>query len=718
MIEFSREQHMVAQSFQSGLSAFRQEPLVLYGIGKNTQAVLSLTDGFQIVGLLDQNPDNIGKEFYGKYVLSLEDAANVSKKIVIIARAAITPVIYSRIQKFTSENKISVYNYAGKLLDSEEEACGWFHPDDWEHTREALLEAVRQHDVISFDIFDTLLGRYVLQPQDVFSLVERDIHIQGHNIPFRKLRVQAEQECGYAASLEKIYARLAQNGIPQEECQNLMARELAWEKRVSFKRKSITDIFEYAKSLGKTVCLTSDMYLSKPDLEELLRRHGITGYHGLLISCEEHAEKSDGALFSHLLKRVSSKNVLHIGDNRYSDVEMAQRMGVDAWQLWSGYDLLVHSGLQKFLVEQQPELGERLALGMLIAKLFEDPFALHETQGKIVLTQPEEVGFCFLGPWAVSFMQWAADQVESHAIKTFYFPSRDGFLFFYLGQIMQQYGYMAHTRLKYVKASRRALITASLRGEEDLRKGIEGRPYYTGKGGVLQEWFGIEPDPLDEEQAEPVGNMESLWLYLRRYLQPIQKEAAWERQNYRRYFEREGLFVDQKTAVFDFVASGTVQYYLERQLGRKMLGLYCARMRKDEISGSKDSMKILTAFPDVEPYGSEGTLSQNYLAMEAVLVDGNRTLAYFNEVGEPVYQPENGFTYQEALEVQQYVCSFAKQYLALFGTEKISLKSAEKFLDILFSRSCRIKEPAANAFVHDDKSEITTQFKRRENEEG
>ena len=112
-------------------------------------------------------------------------------------------------------------------------------------------------------------------------------------------------------------------------------------------------------------------------------------------------------------------------------------MGLDTWQVYSSYDMLSVSSIRSLAENPPKELGGRLALGLLCAKLFADPFALHETKGALVLSQPEQVGYSFIGPWALSFMQWAAEQIKNHGIEEFIFPSRDGFLFYNMGQIIQ-----------------------------------------------------------------------------------------------------------------------------------------------------------------------------------------------------------------------------------------------------------------------------------------
>lgn len=719
-LRFGREQRLVAKAFQTGMSAFQKEPLVLYGIGINTEAVLALSVGYTIVGLLDREESNVGKEFYGKPVLPLEEAAALAKRIVIIARASITPVIFSRIKVFAQEHGITVHDYTGKELGASKEAYDPSRLDEWNRSWSDLKKAIEVHDVISFDVFDTLLGRYVLRPADVFSLVERDL--QGSHegpVPFERLRIQAEQDCGYAAALEDIYSRLQQSGVPQEICREWCARELDWERKVIFPRRKMVEAFCYARSLGKVVFLTSDMYLSKQHIAEMLNRCGIFGYEDLLVSCEEKAEKSDGKLYEKLLKRtgVRERNrILHIGDNRFSDGEMARQMGLDTWRIWSGYDLLSASSFQAFLVKARPGLGIRLAMGLLCAKLFEDPFALHETRGRVVFEQPEQLGYCFLGPWSLGFMQWASEQVRSLGIKQFLYPARDGFLFWRIGQIMQGHGYMEGTDQRYIKASRLAVSTAAISSKEDVMQLVKIRESYLRNrtnGELLQSCFAIEPETSDVETAKPVGSQSEVRSYLEPYLSKILSQAARKRECYLNYLKGLGV-CREKTAVFDFVAQGTVQFYLERLLGIKMTGLYCGTLdHPNEMFPA--SGHVISAFGNTSYYTAENTLLKVYQTLEAVLVDGDEMFLGIGQDGQPVFRsnceaPAN----VQALAAQEGACTFVSDYLELFGSESLALGDVDWWLGLLFDPTvCTLADSLLQMFKHDEipEEEILSAFK-------
>lgn len=698
----------MADSFQTGMAPYQKEPLVLYGIGINTQAVLSLSRGYSFVGLLDQDEGNIGKEFYGKKVLSLEQVPAVAQRIVIVARTSVTPIIFCRIKDFVQKHNILVYDYAGRELSTNQDVYTSADLDYWNNTWPALKESIEKHDVISFDIFDTLLGRYVLQPKDIFYLIERDLRREGREIPYASMRIQAEQACGYAASLREIYENLYQSGISEADCKDWLTRELQWERKLTFPRKKVVEAFQYVRSLGKQVFLTSDMYLPKSELKTILQNHGIHGYDDILVSCEENAEKSDGALFKKLLSRTTEKTVLHIGDNRFSDVDMAEKTGLDTWQLYSGYDLFMVSNLQRLLAMPKMELGDRLVLGLLCAKLFEDPFALHHTRGSVVLSAEEDLGRCFLGPWALGIMQWMAGQAECRRIEQILFPSRDGFLFYHVAQIMQKYDYFEGIALRYVKTSRIAASAAMIRSKSDLETFLRMRgSYYYGKPKekILHECFSIELNPASPKLAEKIQGYEDLLACLEPYIEQIIHNADWKRKNYYSYLKKQGIGCTKSTGIFDFVAAGTVQFYLEKLFKTHMTGLYVAVMDNSyEIFPEKG--RIESAYGTIAYYGgSETALSRIYTALETILIDGDEMLLYFDDAGEPVYRQRNGVNYEHALAIQRYACQFISEYLSVFGMQELSLPFLDQLIGIIFdSTACKLSGTLRGMFLHDEVS--------------
>ncbi len=65
-----------------------------------------------------------------------------------------------------------------------------YYPND----EEALKKIIEKYEAISFDIWDTLIARTVLQPEDVFSIVEnRAKQMEIEVLDFRMHRHEAVQ---------------------------------------------------------------------------------------------------------------------------------------------------------------------------------------------------------------------------------------------------------------------------------------------------------------------------------------------------------------------------------------------------------------------------------------------------------------------------------------------------------------------------------------------
>ena len=111
------------------------------------------------------------------------------------------------------------------------------------------LKYILKHDCVSFDIFDTLVKRYVSLPTDVFDIVElryNSLHgtsnekIRG----FKELRINAELKARKKiieeVSIDEIYNFIEFSPAINEELKNL---ELKTEYEVCIPNKSIVSLF-------------------------------------------------------------------------------------------------------------------------------------------------------------------------------------------------------------------------------------------------------------------------------------------------------------------------------------------------------------------------------------------------------------------------------------------------------------------------------------------
>src|SRR5690606_30259665 len=93
---------------------------------------------------------------------------------------------------------------------------------------------------------------------------------------------------------------------------------------------SVTDIYHTALSAGKTVVLVSDFYAPKSFVETALASNGLDSYHGLFVSSELDLTKHHGDLYAHVCRTlgVAPRDVVHLGDNPWSDGSRALQSGI------------------------------------------------------------------------------------------------------------------------------------------------------------------------------------------------------------------------------------------------------------------------------------------------------------------------------------------------------------------------------------------------------
>lgn len=202
------------------------------------------------------------------------------------------------------------------------------------YSREALIREIENHDIISFDIFDTLVMRKVYVNKDVFRILAQRIDpIWG--IDFFTVRTEAE--CVLSREtypyIEEIYGYISQKyPCLQGHEQALIADELALERELIIPRKDVVAIFDLAKQMGKMVNIVSDMYFRQDTIRSILDGVGITGYDKLLVSSEYQSSKPQH-LFDKYLAELPEGRCLHIGDSWVCDILPAGKLGIDTFRL-------------------------------------------------------------------------------------------------------------------------------------------------------------------------------------------------------------------------------------------------------------------------------------------------------------------------------------------------------------------------------------------------
>lgn len=278
-----------------------------------------------------------------------------------------------------------------------------------------ICEEIKKHDIISFDIFDTLLVRPYAKPTDLFRHMEKLYKIKG----FYKKRIRAEESARYKhidfedITLEQIYEEIEDKYKPFKE------KEMELEERILTVHKENKKLYDYALNIGKKIIIASDMYLPKDFIEKILIKNGYTNYHKIYLSSDLKLSKASGNLYKYIIDdlKIKPSSMLHIGDNYHSDYENAKLYEIDAYFSEKIIDILLQNNIRaRKLLEMHPNnISVSIMLGLLSFNRFNKDFNYWNN-----------FGFLYGGPSVFAFMNWLKKEVIKDKIKTVLFVARDG----------------------------------------------------------------------------------------------------------------------------------------------------------------------------------------------------------------------------------------------------------------------------------------------------
>ena len=201
-------------------------------------------------------------------------------------------------------------------------------------TVDNFINKLKNYDVISFDIFDTLIFRPFSKPTDLFYLVGNELGMMN----FTEIRKHYEAKArtihysklhNYEVTLDEIWKLIEYEcGIDAEKG---MAIECDIEKKLCYANPFMKQIFDELVKLGKRIIIVSDMYLPSDVLIEMLKKAGYKDFDKLYVSCEYGINKYEGKLYDYVIKDANLPiKRIHVGDNIVSDVRSAIAHGFES----------------------------------------------------------------------------------------------------------------------------------------------------------------------------------------------------------------------------------------------------------------------------------------------------------------------------------------------------------------------------------------------------
>ena len=299
--------------------------------------------------------------------------------------------------------------------------------------RNVDMGQLRQAELVTCDLFDTLLFRCCAKPSDVF-----------HATALRMMRGGAlPQDCDpLAFAAQRIYAEnIARSKNPARECsfediaremakvcdpEALMQHEMQTEMEYCLLNEELTSHLQALHKEGKKIAVISDIYHSVRALSLLLRGAGfpIGILSGIFSSSVEQASKADGRLFTRVSRHfgIPASRWVHIGDNPYADALNFQKIGGTA-----------------VFIPQRAYLEEILHREKLV-KADDDECASLETMRELAARRAVAVeaelrpyfiaGASVFGPAVSRFGDWCIEQCRRNGVQKALVCTREAETFF------------------------------------------------------------------------------------------------------------------------------------------------------------------------------------------------------------------------------------------------------------------------------------------------
>ncbi len=316
----------------------------------------------------------------------------------------------------------------------------------------------------SFDIFDTLLTRLVIEPTEIFRICgDRAVRFGWIDLTaetWRRLRINAEQRSrqfyeGGEVTLTEIYRELANAlEIPLEIIAKLQQLELTVEAEYLVpvpEAKAMVAKARESHPKASNILFLSDMYLPKDFLEQILKQHGFwQDSDRIYVSCDSRKSKGKGDLFLQVLEdlQINPTALTHTGNSKHSDVQQPRSLGINSIYFDDANPNRYESILQKYaqVTNGLTPLWAGIARQSRLAQPAETPKAQ-------VL---RDVATSVAAPILTAYTIWILQQAKAKQLARIYFLARDGEILLQIAQRLAPSIY-PEVDLRYLYVSRQAL---------------------------------------------------------------------------------------------------------------------------------------------------------------------------------------------------------------------------------------------------------------------
>ena len=327
-------------------------------------------------------------------------------------------------------------------------------------TFKELSDEMSKYDIVSFDLFDTLIERCFHRPIDLFYFIEHAYQAPG----FARHRMKADK-----TARKTRQKKFNDNEVTIDEIYQHVSKDFnyLYDIELETEIKSLTPKFigikllKNATDLDKKIIITTDTYFTRSFIVNLLVENGIKGYHDLFVSSELRKSKISGNLYDHIKANLnlSDKKILHIGDNFNADINMANKKNIDSLFIHHDFKYIEDQNYKRLQRKTKNKVFWRSSLADLLPK-----FSIFQRVAEIAYRSCpnasfwQYAGIFFAGPMVLAYLRWIKKCIEQSQAEHVIFVSRDGYILRnifekYFKTVPSTYHYLNRSVVKQLKAS-------------------------------------------------------------------------------------------------------------------------------------------------------------------------------------------------------------------------------------------------------------------------
>lgn len=341
-----------------------------------------------------------------------------------------------------------------------------------------VLDSKETFDVLTIDLFDTLVVRRVHDPDQikvpvavrVSEIAERE-GLKASPVDFLNVRNDfetADRRAARAAGCpdaEAFYPEFMQNALRhlfKERYTDLIYREvrdfeLEIEASMIVLRERFVDMLCRLKAAGKTIAVVSDVYLPAEYLKVMLKRAGFKlDLAFVYSSADTRKAKASGAAYGYVSEKYGCKpeRWLHVGDNTISDGSNAEKAGIKAVLIRDTEEYLRKNILEKYAWCTTRPFWR----GRYIQQLMQPLEAENAKRSDLYIA-----GYNFFGFLLSAFIWGLGEHIKRLNIRRVYFFSREGYLLMKIWESLVPYMFhgTAIPEAHYLRVSRLAVMHTS-----------------------------------------------------------------------------------------------------------------------------------------------------------------------------------------------------------------------------------------------------------------